>query len=81
MAITFQATSVISMLNHTACTLARCARFAGAVADVHATLASGSRPTLAGRDSNPDGLQREVSATSSSLPPHPGLAWRTPVVL
>jgi len=34
---------------------ARCVRFAAAVADVHATLASGWWPTLAGRDSNPLG--------------------------
>lgn len=34
---------------------ARCVRFAAVVADVHATLASGWWPTLAGRDSNPLG--------------------------
>lgn len=34
---------------------ARYVRFAAAVAGVHATLASGWWPTLAGRDSNPMG--------------------------
>ena len=33
----------------------RCLRFAAAVADVHARLASGWWPTLAGRGSNPQG--------------------------
>jgi len=55
---------------------ARCVRFAAAVADVHATLASGWWPTLAGRDSNPLGSIVRFPLRHLSLPPHRSFAWR-----
>ena len=50
---------------------ARCLRFAAAVTDVHARLASGWWPTLAGRDSNPPGR-------SSGLRSRVGFTWLPP---
>jgi hypothetical protein len=58
---------------------ARCLRFAAGVAHVDARLASGWWPSLAGRDSNPLGPHREVSACSTWHPPRPGFAWRTEI--
>ena len=39
--------------------------------------ASGWCSTLAGRDLNPPGAHREVSACPTWHPPRPGFAWRT----
>jgi len=62
---------------------ARCLRLVVTVTRVqlydHARLASGWWPSLAGRDSNPLGsiVKFPSCYASTSLPPHPGLAWRT----
>lgn len=57
--------------------LARCLRFALAVADAYARLASGWWPSLAGRDSDPLGSFERFQRFNSSRPPFPGFAWRT----
>jgi hypothetical protein len=57
----------------------RCLRFAAAVTDVHARLASDWWPTLAGRDLNPLGsiARFQLWFATSSHPPRPSFAWRT----
>jgi hypothetical protein len=47
------------------------------VGDALERLASGWWPTLAGQDSNLLGSFVRFPLSTSSLPPHPGFAWRT----
>jgi hypothetical protein len=58
---------------------ARYLRFTSDVAAAHARLASGWWPTLAARGLNPLGssVRFRLCLTVTSLPPHPGFAWRT----
>ncbi|WP_437896067.1 non-canonical purine NTP pyrophosphatase [Sorangium sp. So ce124] len=72
------ATTIISRLNRTACTLAVYASQPRSPVH-HARLTSGWWPTLAGRGSNPLGSTARFPLwfATSSLPPRPGFAWRT----
>src|SRR6266536_278968 len=72
-------TAPISGLNHAACELAVYASQRGSRHN-HARLASGWRPTFAGRVRSPAGPRKKVLRClprSTSLPPSPGLSWRT----